>query len=74
MIYNWLRDNRAFADKDVLKNPEALYLEFKHYFWLLNNLIVAQSEVTLNLYKALQNTGIDMPVSKLNYNLNETSL
>ena len=36
--------------------------------------MVAQNEVTLNLYKALQNTGIDMPVLKLNYNLNETSL
>ncbi len=66
----------AVAHKDVLKDPEPLatfqsfgeyYLEFKLYFWLSDNLITAQSEVTLNLYKALQNAGVSMPVPKLHY-------
>jgi len=48
---------------DVLKDPEPLatfqgfgdnYLEFKLYFWLTDNLIVAQSEVSLKIYKELK--------------------
>ncbi len=71
----------AMAHKDVLVDPEPLaalksfgdyYLEFKLYFWLSDNLIVAHSEVTLNLYKALKEAGVSMPVPKLDYNKHVT--
>ncbi len=63
----------ALNHPDVLKDPEPLatfqgfgenYLEFKLYFWLTNNLIVAQSEVSIGIYKALKEAGIKMPMPK----------
>ena len=65
----------AVSHKDVLKEPKPLatfkgfgeyYLEFKLYFWLSENLIVAHSEVTINLYKELREAGITMPVPQTN--------
>ena len=58
---------------DVLKDPEPLAafkgfgeytLEFKIYFWLSDNLIVAQSDIAIGIYKALQKEGVKMPVPK----------
>ncbi|RLA69748.1 MAG: hypothetical protein DRG09_05045 [Epsilonproteobacteria bacterium] len=63
----------ALAHPDVLKEPEPLaafqgfgeyYLEFKLYFWLSSNLIVAPSDVSIGIYKALKEAGITMPVPK----------
>jgi len=63
----------AVNHPDVLKDPEPLatfqgfgenYLEFKLYFWLSKNLIVAQSEVSIGIYKALKEAGIKMPIPK----------
>ena len=63
----------ALNHPDVLKEPEPLatfkgfgenYLEFKLYFWLTNNLIVAQSEISIEIYKALKVAGIKMPMPK----------
>ncbi len=63
----------ALSHPDVLKDPEALatfqgfgeyYLEFKLYFWLSENLIVAHSDVSIGIYKALNNAGIEMPIQK----------
>jgi len=65
----------ATAHKDVLKDPQPLatfkgfgeyYLEFKLYFWLSENLIVAQSDVSKGIYKALRDAGVTMPVKKTN--------
>jgi small-conductance mechanosensitive channel len=65
----------AISHKNVLKDPQPLavfkgfgeyYLEFKLYFWLSDNLIVAQSDVTLGIYRALQKAGIEMPIPKTN--------
>jgi len=61
----------AVAHPDVLSDPEPLatfkhfgeyYLEFKLYFWLSDNLIVAHSDVTIGIYKALKDAGVKMPV------------
>jgi len=61
----------ALAHPDVLKDPEPLatfqgfgeyYLEFKLYFWLTDNLIVAPSEVSIGIYKALKEAGVKMPI------------
>jgi len=58
---------------DVLHDPEPLatlksfgdyYLEFKLYFWLSNNLITAQSEVNIAIYRALKAANIKMPIPK----------
>jgi len=66
----------AVAHKDVLTDPEPLatfkgfgeyYLEFRLYFWLCENLIVAQSEVAIGIYKALKEAGVKMPVLKANF-------
>ncbi|MEA3370814.1 MAG: mechanosensitive ion channel [Campylobacterota bacterium] len=63
----------AVNHPDVLKEPEPLavfkgfgenYLEFKLYFWLSENLIVAQSEVSIGIYRALKKAGIKMPMPK----------
>ena len=63
----------AVNHSDVLTDPEPLatfqgfgenYLEFKLYFWLSKNLIVAQSEVSIGIYKALKEAGIKMPMPK----------
>ena len=65
----------ASAHPDVLSDPEPLatlksfgeyYLEFKLYFWLSTNLITAQSEVNIAIYRALKEAGIKMPVPKAN--------
>ena len=59
--------------KDVLKDPEPIatfngfgeyYINFKLYFWLTQNLIKAQSEVALEIYKKLKSAGINMPLPK----------
>jgi len=63
----------AIAHPDVLKDPEPLatlknfgeyYLEFKLYFWLHDNLIVAHSDVNIAIYKALKEANIKMPVPR----------
>jgi len=61
---------------DVLKEPEPLatfkgfdeyYLRFKLYYWLADNLIVAQSDIAIEVYRRLQKSGVDMPVPKLQH-------
>jgi potassium efflux system protein len=61
------------AHPNVLEDPKPLatfvgfgeyYLEFKAYYWLDKNLIMAQSEITLALYNALLEEGIEMPLPK----------
>ncbi len=63
----------ALSHPDVLKDPAPLatlqgfgeyYLEFKLYFWLSENLIVAPSDVSIGIYKALKEAGVKMPVQK----------
>lgn len=63
----------ALSHPDVLKDPEPLatfqgfgeyYLEFKLYFWLSQNLIVAPSDVSIGIYKTLKEAGVRMPVRK----------
>jgi potassium-dependent mechanosensitive channel len=65
--------NTAVAHTDVLKDPEPIatfqgfgdnYLEFKLYFWLSENLMLAHSEVSINIYKELKKAGIKMPIPK----------
>ncbi len=66
----------ALANSDVLKDPEPLptfqgfgdyYLEFKLYYWLTENLIVAQSDIAIAVYKGLREANIatPMPIQKL---------
>ncbi len=66
----------AIAHESVLKDPEPLpafqgfgdyYLEFKLYYWLADNLIVAQSDVAIEVYRRLKaaNIATPMPVQKL---------
>jgi small-conductance mechanosensitive channel len=64
----------AIQHPDVLTDPDAplatftgfgeYYLEFKLYFWLSDNLIVAQSDVAIGIYKKLKEEGIKMPLPK----------
>ena len=63
----------ATSHPDTLKDPKPIstllnfseyYLEFKIYFWLNSNLIVAHSDITINIYKALQEANIKMPLPK----------
>ena len=63
----------ASSHPDVLEDPGPLatfqgfgeyYLEFKLYFWLSQNLIVAPSDVAIGIYKALKDAGVKMPVPK----------
>ena len=66
----------ALNNDDVLKDPEPLptfqgfgdyYLEFKLYYWLTENLIVAQSDVAIAVYKGLKEANIatPMPIQEL---------
>ena len=66
----------ALAHPSVLKDPEPLatfqgfgdyYLEFRLYYWLADNLIVAQSDVAIGIYKRLKEADIatPMPIQKL---------
>ena len=66
----------ALAHKSVLKDPEPLptfqgfgdyYLEFKLYYWLADNLIVAQSDIAIGVYKRLKEEKIatPMPIQEL---------
>lgn len=61
------------AHPNVLSDPEPIatflgfseyYLEFKLYFWLHENILVAQSDVAVNIYKTLKENNIKMPVPK----------
>ncbi len=61
---------------DVLKDPEPLatfknfdeyYLRFKLYYWLSDNLIVAQSEIAIEVYRRLKKAGIAMPIPKVEH-------
>jgi len=61
---------------DVLKDPEPLatfkgfdeyYLRFKLYYWLADNLIVAQSDIAIEVYRRLQKSGVDMPIPKVQH-------
>ncbi len=58
---------------NVLEEPEPkavflgfgeYYLEFKLYFWLSENLMVAQSEIAIEVYRRLKAEGIKMPTPK----------
>ncbi|MEN8146587.1 MAG: mechanosensitive ion channel domain-containing protein [Campylobacterota bacterium] len=66
----------ALSNNDVLKDPAPLptfqgfgdyYLEFKLYYWLTENLIVAQSDVAIAIYKRLkaENIATPMPIQEL---------
>lgn len=59
--------------KDVLSDPEPIttfkgfdeyYLRFKVYYWLSDNLILAQSEIAISIYEELQKAGIKMPIPR----------
>jgi small-conductance mechanosensitive channel len=61
------------AHANVLQDPKALatfvgfgeyYLEFKAYYWLDENLVMAESDITIGIYEALKNKGIKMPLPK----------
>ena len=61
------------AHPNVLKEPEpmatflgfeAYYLEFKLYYWLRENLIMAQSDIAIDIYQRLQKEGIALPTPK----------
>ena len=63
----------ATSHPDTLKDPKPVstllnfseyYLEFKLYFWLNSNLIVAPSNITISIYKALKEANIKMPLPK----------
>ncbi|MEA3523066.1 MAG: mechanosensitive ion channel [Campylobacterota bacterium] len=63
----------AIEHPNVLQDPEPLsaflgfgdyYLEFKLYFWLTENLIGAQSDIAIGIYKELKNAGVKMPLPK----------
>ena len=63
----------ALAHPDVLKDPKPLatfqgfgeyYLEFRLYFWLSENLIVAPSDVSIGIHKTLKKAGVKMPIPK----------
>ncbi len=63
----------AISHPNVLKEPAPMsaflgfgdyYLEFKLYFWLTENLIGAQSDIAIGIYKELKKTGIKMPLPK----------
>ena len=63
----------ASSHPNVLKEPEPksaflgfgeYYLEFKLYFWLTENLIEAQSDIAIGIYKQLKKEGIKMPLPK----------
>ena len=63
----------AISHQDVLKDPEPLatfngfgeyHLNFKLYFWLTENLIVAQSDIAIGVYNALKEANINMPIPK----------
>ncbi len=63
----------ASSHPDTLSDPEPLatlqnigeyYLEFKLYFWLADNLIVAPSDITIALHKTLKEAGVKAPVQK----------
>ena len=63
----------ALSHPNVLKDPEPLatfngfgeyYLDFKLYFWLSENLTVAQSEIAIEIYNRLKDAGIKMPIPK----------
>jgi len=65
--------NVVSAHDGVLKDPEPIasflgfseyYLEFKLYFWLHENIIMTQSEITAGIFKALRENGIKMPIPK----------
>ncbi len=66
----------ALTHESVLKDPAPLptfqgfgdyYLEFKLYYWLADNLIVAESDIAIGVYKQLKTSNIatPMPVQEL---------
>jgi len=66
----------AISHPDVLKDPDPItafqgfgeyYLEFKLYFWLTDNLIGAQSDIAIAIYRDLKREGIKMPLPKQEY-------
>jgi len=63
----------AVSHKNVVSKPEPVptfqgfgeyYLTFKLYFWLSDNIIEAQSEIAIHLYKKLKEAGINLPIPK----------
>lgn len=68
-----IMDSVASSHPNVLTDPKPMatfvnfgeyYLEFKLYFWLHENLIMAQSDITIGIYETLQEAGIKMPLPK----------
>ncbi len=62
--------------KDVLVNPEPVatfqgfgeyFLTFKLYFWLSDNIIKAQSELSIEIYKALKEHNVNMPIPRTHF-------
>lgn len=61
----------VISHPNTLDDPEPIasflgfnehYLEFKLYFWLNENLIMAQSDIAIGIYQRLKTEGIKMPV------------
>jgi small-conductance mechanosensitive channel len=70
-----IMEDLAIQHKDVLQEPHPqaaflgfgeYYLEFKLYFWLSDNIIAAQSELSISIYNKLKESGISMPTPKYN--------
>ena len=68
-----IMDDVASSHPNVLQEPKPMatfigfgeyFLEFKLYFWLHENIIMAQSEINVNIYEKLQKAGIKMPLPK----------
>ena len=69
-------NNVALKHKDVLDDPKPLatfqgfgeyYMTFKLYFWLSDNLIPAQSEIAIEIYKTLKENNINMPIPRTQF-------
>jgi small-conductance mechanosensitive channel len=61
----------ALDHEQVLNDPEPMatfkgfgeyFLEFKLYYWVSDEIIKTKSEIALNVYEAVKNAGIHMPV------------
>ena len=77
-----IMDTVVMAHPNVLKDPDPIstflgfgdyYLEFKLYFWLHENLIMAQSDIAIGVYEMLQEEGIEMPMPKQEFLKHETN-
>jgi small-conductance mechanosensitive channel/flagellar motor protein MotB len=74
-----IMEDVALSNSNVLKDPKPLatfngfgeyYLEFKLYFWLSENMMIAQSNIAIEIYKKLKESGVSMPRPKQDILLN----